>query len=142
MQKKLQFFKPENFSKKSPLYSSSVQAGFPSPADDYMEKNLNLHEYLVRHPAATFFVKVEGNSMNEANIYKDDILIVDRSLSPSNKMIVIAVLNGEFTVKRLLIKNDSIYLMPENSQFKPIKIEKETDFQIWGVVTYIIHKAR
>ena len=119
---------------------STVQAGFPSPADDYVEKNLDLNELLVSHPAATFFVRVEGHSMIDAHIYSGDILIVDRSLSAANGQIVIALINGEFTVKRVSIEGEKLFLVPENPAFPKIAINPEDDFQIWGVVTYVIHK--
>lgn len=125
-----------------PLFTSSVQAGFPSPAEDYVEKQLDLNELIIQHPAATFFVRVEGESMTDANIHSGDILVVDRSIACSNGKIIIAVVNGEFTVKRYLIDNDGIYLVPENSNYPILKIEKEVDFQVWGVVTYVIHKAK
>lgn len=117
----------------------SVSAGFPSPAEDYVEKNLDLNELLIAHPAATFFVRVEGESMAGAQIHTGDILVVDRALSPANGSIVIAVLNGEFTVKRVQIKGKRLFLVPENPAFTPIEVVKEADFQVWGVVTYVIH---
>ncbi len=126
---------------KTPLYSSCVKAGFPSPAENDIEKNLDLNSFLVKHPSSTFFVRVDGNSMNEANIFDKDILIVDRSISPEDRKIVIAVINGEFTVKRIRIINKKIYLEAENKDYKTIEIDPSWDFQIWGVVTYIIHKA-
>lgn len=125
----------------SPAFLSPVQAGFPSPADDYVENSLDLNELVLQHPAATFFVRVEGESMIDANIHSGDILVVDRSISAASGKIVVAVINGEFTVKRLVQKNGAVYLQPENSRFPPIKVDPEGDFQIWGVVTYIIHKA-
>jgi DNA polymerase V len=124
-----------------PLFLSPVSAGFPSPSEDYVEKNLDLNELLIRHPAATFFVRVEGASMKNAKISDGDILVVDRSLTAASGKIVVAVLNGEFTVKRVRIEKGMIELVPENESFSPIKITPQTDFQIWGVVTYIIHKA-
>jgi DNA polymerase V len=124
----------------TPLFSA-VQAGFPSPADDFMEKMLDLNEHLIQHPAATFFVRVEGDSMMGAGILKGDILIVDRSIEAVSERIVIAVINGEFTVKRLKMENGKISLEAENPNYPPISIKKEWDFQIWGVVTYIIHQA-
>jgi len=127
--------------RKSPLFLSLVSAGFPSPADDYIEKNLDLNEHLVKHPAATFFVRVEGNSMVNAGIRSGDILIVDRSLEPSDKKIIIAVINGELTVKRIRMRNETLYLMPESEGFQAITVTGEMDFQIWGVVTYVIHSV-
>lgn len=139
---KLKFFKPAEGEKYSiPLVSAKVQAGFPSQADHAIEKRLDLNELLISHPAATFFVRVEGCSMIDANIFNEDILIVDRALEPRNKAICVAIIDGEFTVKRLLIKKKQIYLMPENPDYPPIHVDELSDFQIWGVVTYIIHKT-
>jgi DNA polymerase V len=124
-----------------PLFAVPVKAGFPSPADDFVEQNLDLNEYLIQHPAATFFVRVDGDSMVGAGIQKDDILIVDRALQPSNGKIVVAVLNGEFTVKRLRIRAEKTFLEAENPAYKPIEIRPELDFRVWGIVTYVIHKC-
>ena len=124
-----------------PMFSDSVQAGFPSPAEDHLDLDLNLNDYLVQNPSATFCVKAIGESMKDAGIKSGDIMIVDKSLEPKNRSIVLAVIDGEFTVKRVNINNDELYLMPENSNFSPIKITEEMDFQVWGIVTYIIHKA-
>lgn len=124
-----------------PIFTSSVQAGFPSPADDYIEKQLDLNELMVSHPSSTFFVKVEGESMKNAGINSGDILVVDRSIRPTNGKIIVAVINGEFTVKRLTIQKDKLYLVPENESFPHLKVDENSDFQIWGVVTYVIHKA-
>jgi DNA polymerase V len=116
-----------------------VTAGFPSPAEDYIEGKLDLNEHLVKHPAATFFVRVTGDSMIDAGIHPGDILIVDRSLEAADKKVVIAVVEGELTVKRIRLINEKIVLMPENENYKPLQINKETDFEIWGVVTNVIH---
>ena len=126
---------------KIPLFEGSVQAGFPSPADDYMDMDLDLHDHLVQNPSATFCVKAIGESMKDAGIQSGDVMIVDRSLEPENRSIVLAVIDGEFTVKRVNLNDKELYLMPENSNFSPIKITEEMDFKVWGVVTYIIHKA-
>lgn len=126
---------------KLPLFAVSVKAGFPSPAEDYLEQNLDLNEHLIKHPAATFFVRVEGDSMKGAGIHEGDILIVDRALEPNNGKIVIAVMNGEFTVKRIRIERDQILLEPENPQYLPIPIPPESDFEVWGVVTFAIHSC-
>jgi len=125
-----------------PVFSTSVQAGFPSPAEDHIEKRLDINELVVQHPTATFFVRVEGESMIDANIHSGDILVVDRSIQPTHGKIVIAILDGEFTVKRLKIASDGVFLMPENPKYPGIQIESGTEFQIWGVVTYVIHKAK
>lgn len=125
-----------------PVASSHVQAGFPSPADDFIEKQLDLNELMVQRPAATFFVRVQGDSMIDAGIQSGDILVVDRSAEPASGKIVVAILNGEFTVKRLIKKNKKIILQSENSQYPDIGVDPETNFEVWGVVTYVIHKAR
>ncbi|MFO7896133.1 MAG: translesion error-prone DNA polymerase V autoproteolytic subunit [Candidatus Cloacimonadales bacterium] len=124
-----------------PLLGSSVSAGFPSPAQDYIEAELDLNEHLVAHPAATYFVRVAGNSMTEAGIFDNDILIVDRSLEPAHRKIVIAILDGELTVKRLLIKAGKWFLQPENSEFSALEITAESDLIIWGVVVFSIHRT-
>jgi len=131
-----------NYSIPLPLFTSEVAAGFPSPADGYMDDALDLNQLLVTHPAATFFVRVSGESMVDANIHPGDVLVVDRSLEPKSKDIVIAVLNGEFTVKRILRKSGRVFLVPENKSFPLIEVGKEEEFQVWGVVTYVIHKAK
>ena len=123
------------------LAEPMVPAGFPSPADDFVEMELNIHDYIVKNKDATFCVRVEGTSMKKADIYSGDILIVDRSLQPEHNNIVLAVIDGEFTVKRLAVNNDSLYLSPENDNFNPIKITEEMNFLVWGVITHIIHKA-
>jgi len=128
-----------NTSVKLPLYLSRIKAGFPSPADNYIEKELDLNEYLIKHPAATFFVRVEGNSMIDAGIHSGDILIVDKSLEAKNNKIVIAVVNGELTVKRIKKADKKVYLVPENDSYPPIEIKDDMDFVIWGVVTNVIH---
>lgn len=116
-----------------------VSAGFPSPAEDYIEGKLDLNKHLIKHPAATFFVKVTGNSMINAGIHPGDILIVDRSIEPGNNKVVIAVVDGELTVKRIRVIKDKIFLMSENKDYKPMRIEAETGFEIWGVATNVIH---
>jgi DNA polymerase V len=124
-----------------PLASSPVQAGFPSTADDYIEKMLDVHELVVKHPAATFFVKVEGDSMKDAGILSGDILVVDRAVQASHGKIVVAVVNGEFTVKKLIVSAQGIVLQAANPRFTSIKLDpKNSDFQVWGVVTSLIRK--
>lgn len=125
-----------------PAFSSSVQAGFPSPADDYVERQLDLNELMVQHPAATFFVRVEGESMRDAGIHTGDILVVDRSVEASSGKIVVAVVNGEFTVKRFTTDASGAYLVPENPEFPKLKLDEDSEFQIWGVVMYVIHRAQ
>ncbi len=122
-----------------PIFFSRVQAGFPSPADDYVEGRLDLNAHLVRHPAATFFVRVAGDSMINAGIRPDDILVVDRSLDAADRRVVIAVIDGELTVKRLRMQNGRISLMAENPDYPDIEIQPSMAFEIWGVVTHVIH---
>lgn len=114
--------------------------GFPSPAADYLEDHLNIHDHLVKKPAATFFMRAKGNSMIGAGIYPGDLLIVDRSITARSGHIVVASVNGDFTLKRLMIIHGKSFLYPENSHYKPIPLHSEMDFQIFGVVTYNIHK--
>lgn len=122
-----------------PLFSTTVSAGFPSPADDYIDKKIDLNEALIKHPAATFFVRVQGDSMVDAGILNDDLLVVDRSLTVKKAQIIVAVVDGEFTVKRIKRINKKLFLCPENKKYKPLEIVEGMEFQVWGVVTYAIH---
>lgn len=122
-----------------PLYQNTVSAGFVSPADDDIEDKLDLNELLIRHPSATFFLRVSGSSMINAGIHHDDILIVDRSLQAVHGNVVIASINGELTVKRLQYQGKKIQLVAENEAYPPINISEDADFRIWGVVTNVIH---
>jgi len=122
-----------------PFYCCGVSAGFPSPADDFIEKSLDLNELLIKHPAATFFVRVTGASMIDAGIRDKDILIVDRSIEPTHGKIVVAAIKGSLTVKRLKIQNAIAYLIPENEQFSIIPVDPEEGVYIWGVVAHVIH---
>ncbi len=124
-----------------PLFVSRVAAGFPSPADDFIEDKLDLNELLITHPSATFFIRVEGDSMHGAGISSGDILIVDRAVPPADNKIVIAVLDGELTVKRIRVDGATVVLLPENPDFAPIVVTPEMQFDVWGVVTHIIHQA-
>ena len=121
----------------APLYLMAIKAGFPSPADDYVEKTLDLHEHLIRHPAATFFVRVSGDSMAPL-IAHGDILVVDRALTPHSGSIVIAAVNGELTVKRLVEQNGSSMLVADNDAYQPIALTPQVDCTLWGVVVHII----
>jgi DNA polymerase V len=123
-----------------PLFLETVAAGFPSPAGDYIECRLDLNEHLIQHPSATFFVRVSGDSMLGAGIHDGDILIVDRSLEPVHGSVVVAALNGELTVKRLLREGGRCVLKPENESFACIEIPELADLQIWGVATSAVHK--
>lgn len=122
-----------------PLFLCGVSAGFPSPADDYIEGRLDLNDLMVKHPAATFFVRVAGDSMIGAGIHHGDILVVDRSLEPASGKVVIAVLNGELTVKRLCKNGGSVRLVAENPDYPALELTEESGCEIWGVATYVIH---
>lgn len=140
---KLKFYIPEAVkSAELPLYTNSISAGFPSPAEDFIDKKLDLNEYLIKNPLTTFFVKVSGNSMINAGIYDGDILIVDKSIDASNNKIIIGVINGEFTVKRISKKNNKLFLLPANDNYDPIEVTEQMDFKIWGVVVHSIHKLK
>ncbi len=124
-----------------PLFAHRVPAGFPSPADDYVEARLDLNQHLVEHPAATFFVRVQGESMLGAGIQDGDLLVVDRAIDPADGKVVIAAVNGELTVKRLSLKDGEVWLQPENPRYPPLQITEGLDCVIWGVVTHVIHKV-
>lgn len=122
-----------------PLFASRVPAGFPSPADDYIDQRLDLNDHLIHHPAATFLVRVSGDSMTGARLHDGDLLIVDRALEPVDGRIVIAAVNGELTVKRLSLREGTAWLVPENPAYTPLPITEGLDCVIWGVVTQVIH---
>jgi len=121
--------------------NSHIPAGFPSPATDYAEEEIDFNQYLRPRPLSTFVVRVKGDSMIEANIPDNALLIVDKALKPQNNMIVIAVVNGDFTVKRFIRNSSGIRLMPANEKYQPIPITDDMDFSIWGTVTKIIIDA-
>ncbi len=123
-----------------PLYLSPVEAGFPSPAEDYLDKQLNLHTHIVKHEAATFFLRAHGLSMINAGIHDGDLLVVDRAIAAQDNRIVIAALDGELTVKRLVRRRGKVLLVPENPDFPEIDITEREHVHIWGVVTYVVHK--
>ena len=122
-----------------PLLSDSVSAGFPSPADDYTEENIDLNEHLISNPFSTFFLRVKGDSMINAGIKDQDLIIVDKSLIAKPGNIIIAMIDGEFTIKRLSIKNNELYLKAENHNYPDFRFKNHIDVQIWGVVIYSIH---
>lgn len=124
-----------------PLYHNRVQAGFPSPALDSVCETLDIAQYLIPNPASTFFLKVAGESMRDAGVFPDDILIVDRSEEPRNGDVVVAAVDGEFTVKRLFKTDNRVELRPENKLFSPIVITEESELIVWGVVRKVIHNV-
>ena len=125
-----------------PMAASKVQASFPSPADGYEEERIDLADILVTNKASTYCVRVKGNSMVDANIYEDDVLVVDKSLEATHGKIVIAVVDGEFTVKTLHVINNEVKLIPANPEYPEIVLNSEQELNIWGVVSYIIHKTK
>lgn len=124
-----------------PLHLCPVAAGFPSPADDFLEKRLDLNEYLIRNPPATFLVRVTGHSMKDAGIFDGDILVVDKSLQPVSGSFVVAILHGEFTVKTLKRRNGNDFLVPANADYPEIELTPEMGCEVWGVVTSVIRKV-
>ena len=121
------------------MFNESVSAGFPTPVEGYPDQSLDLNNYLVQHPSATFFVRAQGESMRDVGIFSGDILIVDRSLRPVSGNIVIAIINSEFTVKSIYFRSEIIELQPANREYQTIFLKPDDDFQIWGVVSSCIH---
>ncbi|MBA4275429.1 translesion error-prone DNA polymerase V autoproteolytic subunit [Flavobacterium sp.] len=139
---KLIFFTPNFESElRIPFIKEGVSAGFPSPAADFMETGIDLNKELSENPLATFYIRVNGNSMIDAGINDKDVLVVDRSLEPQNNKIAICFIDGEFTVKRIQVEKDCLYLMPENPNYPAIKVTEENQLIIWGIVTYVIKKV-
>lgn len=124
-----------------PLYSEAVSAGFPSPAQDYQEGKIDLNRELIQRPDATFCVTVSGESMIDANLLDGDMLLVERGLDAHNGDIILAILDGEFTVKRLHSEGGSIALLPANPRYAPIPVHPDQDFSVWGVVKWVLHKV-
>ena len=122
------------------LVDTGISAGFPSPAEDFKQLRISLDKSLVKNKDATFYAKVSGQSMIGAGLDDDDLLIIDRSLEPIDNKIAVCFLDGEFTVKRLKVEKECVWLLPENPKYKPIQITEENDFIIWGIVTYVIKK--
>ena len=138
----LTFFTPENFNSLGAVYfDTGISAGFPSPAEDFKQERLSLDNELIKNKEATFFARVSGQSMIDAGLSDNDLLVIDRSLSPAHNKIAICFLDGEFTVKRLKVEKDEVWLQPENKNYQPIKITEENDFVIWGIVTNVIKKV-
>jgi DNA polymerase V len=140
--KNIEFFIP-NFenSRELPFIESGIKAGFPSPAADFDETRISLDKSLVKNPDTTFYAKANGQSMKGAGIDNGDIMVIDRSLEPRNNKIAVCLIDGEFTVKRIKKTKDELLLVPENSDFQPIKITEENHLVIWGIVTYVIKKV-
>ncbi|SFQ53356.1 LexA family protein [Hymenobacter arizonensis] len=122
-----------------PLFGCAIPAGFPSPADDHLDAPLDLTKHLFRHPASTFLARVSGDSMIGAGIHPGDLVAVDRALRPDNGSIVVAVIEGEHTIKRLQERGGQRWLVAENARYPPVPVDRETGLLVWGVVTHVIH---
>jgi DNA polymerase V len=117
---------------------SGISAGFPSPADDFLDAGIDLNQELIKHPYSTFYGRVKGDSMRDVGIHNGDILIIDKSLEASNGRIAVCFIDGEFTVKKIKIEQNCCWLMPANENYKPIKVTSDNEFLIWGVVINVI----
>lgn len=138
----LTFFSVDASSKSTSIFvDTGISAGFPSPADDFKENRISLDKELIKNPEATFFARVSGESMIGAGLEDNDLVVIDRSLEPAHNKIAVCYLDGEFTVKRLKVENNLVWLQPENPNYKPIKITEENNFIIWGIVTNVIKKV-
>mgnify|MGYP003669812236 CR=1 FL=1 len=138
----LTFFNPD-FTQSSEIssFETGISAGFPSPAEDFKESRISLDKELIKNPDATFFARVSGESMTGAGLENNDLLIIDRSIEPTHNRIAVCFLDGEFTVKRLKVEGNTVWLQPENPNYKSIKITEENDFLIWGIVTNVIKEV-
>ena len=123
---------------KLPYVKEGISAGFPSPADDFLDTAIDLNHELIKHPSSTFFGRVRGDSMKDLGIHNGDLLVIDKSLEPATGKVAVCYVDGEFTVKSLKIEKDNIWLLPANNSYKPILVTKENDFMIWGIVTNVI----
>ncbi|OXE99038.1 peptidase S24 [Flavobacterium johnsoniae UW101] len=137
--KSIEFYIPDTSTEvKVPFFDVGISAGFPSPADDFIELSIDLNKELIKHKYTTYFARVKGYSMKNAGIHDGDLLIIDKSLEPQNNKIAVCQIDGEFTVKRIKIEKDIIWLIAENEDYKPIKVTPENNFVIWGIVTHSI----
>ena len=139
---KLVFFHPsQEMNKRMHLAEEGISAGFPSPADDFKELRISIDQEVVRNEESTFYARVSGESMQGAGLDNGDLLVIDRSLEPQNDKIAVCFIDGAFTVKRLRVEANCVYLMPENKNYEPIKVSPEDELFIWGIVTYVIKKV-
>ena len=140
--KNLTFFTPKNTTNNGAVFiDMGISAGFPSPAEDFRATRITLDDELIKNKEATFFAKVSGQSMIGAGLNDNDLLVIDRSIEPTNNKIAVCFLDGEFTVKRLRVEGNEVWLQPENPNYPIIKITEENDFVIWGIVTNVIKKV-
>ena len=139
--KKLNFFTPSRDNNlESILINAGISAGFPSPAGDFKQERISLDEELIKNKEATFFARVSGESMINAGLEDGDLIVIDRSIEPSNNKIAVCFIEGEFTVKRIIVKKDKVWLKPENSSYKAIEVKDDDQLVIWGIVTNVIKK--
>lgn len=138
--KEIELFVPNVHQATEYPFVGNVRAGFPSPADDFVESKIDLNTYIIKNPSATFFARVNGTSM-ESDFNEGDLLVIDRSLHPESGKVAVCFVDGEFTVKRILIEKDKCLLIPSNSDYPVIQVTKENDFLIWGIVSYVIKKV-
>tara|TARA_Y100000768_G_C23974489_1_gene682353 strand:- start:2118 stop:2549 length:432 start_codon:yes stop_codon:yes gene_type:complete len=139
---KLTFLKPDSEYSLGPwLVDQGISAGFPSPAEDFKEIRISLDKELVKNSEATFYARVSGNSMEDAELCDGDMIIIDRSLNPESNKIAVCYINGDFTVKRIIRRGDKLYLRPENKNYKEIEIKDDSELIIWGIVTFVIKKV-
>lgn len=136
----IDFYTPDIDSELSLPFAEGIKAGFPSPAQDYIDISFDLNKELVKNPSSTFYGRVRGNSMVDAGINDGDILVIDKSISPSDGKKAVCYIDGEFTIKTLSVTKNGIFLLPANPEFKPIKVTDENDFIVWGIVTFVIHR--
>jgi len=138
----IKIFKPNEIDKETNLYiEDGISAGFPSPASDFEESRISIEKVVIKNKESTFYAKVSGDSMKDAGLNDGDILVIDRSEELKNNKIAVCYLNGDFTVKRVKIEKQAVYLIPENKNYKPIKVTEENEFVVWGIVTYVIKKV-
>lgn len=121
-----------------PFISEGIRAGFPSPAMDFEDVSIDLNKYVVRHPSATFYGRVKGDSMRDVGIEDGDLIVIDRSIEPANGKIAVCYIDGEFTIKKIKLDKDCCWLLPANENYEPIKVTKDNEFIIWGIVTHVI----
>lgn len=137
----LEFYTPDySTSAEIPLVDGGLRAGFPSPAEDFLEVKIDFNKEYIKNKDATFYARVKGNSMKNAGIFDGDVLVIDRSLEPQNDKIAVCVIDSEFTVKRIKIEKGIVWLIPENEEFKPIIVTEDNEFIVWGIVTASIKK--
>lgn len=137
----LEFFTPDySTPAEIPFVDGGLRAGFPSPADDFLEVKIDFNTEYIKNKDATFYARVKGNSMKDVGIFDGDVLVIDRSLEPQNDKIAVCVIDGEFTVKRIKKEQDIVWLIPENEEFQPIKVTEDNEFIVWGIVTASIKK--